>query len=154
MHDAMNPCQNCGKANSPETNFCRFCGTKFVYRQGVAENPYDYTAPRPYAWKTDEFDSRKTTPGVLNPAGQPYRPAALASPHAQPLAPYANQQLDANYRCPRCGSSYFPVIDRRISTAGWIVFSVLLVTTVIFFWVGLCLKENVMICPACRSKLS
>jgi hypothetical protein len=45
-------------------------------------------------------------------------------------------------------------MDRRVSTAGWIVFSVLLVTTVIFFWVGLLMKEDVAICPMCRSKLS
>ena len=153
MHDAMNPCQNCGKVNSAETNYCRFCGTKFVYRQAVMENPYDYTAPRPYSWKTDELDPRNTAPAVNVPPNH-FRPAALANSYAQPLAPYLNQQLDANYRCPKCGSSYFPVIDRRISTAGWIVFSVLLVTTIIFFWIGLLMKEDVTICPACRSKLN
>lgn len=148
----MNPCQNCGKVNSPETNYCRFCGTKFVYRQAVMENPYDYTAPRPYSWKTDEFDSRNTTPAVNAPPNQMYRPAPLAT-YGQPLAPYLNQPLDGNYRCPRCGSSYHPVIERRISTAGWITFSVLLVFTIVFFWIGLLLKEDVAVCPACRSKL-
>lgn len=162
----MNPCQNCGKLNSAETNFCRFCGTKFMFQQPVTDNPYDYPAPRPYAWKTDEFqtqnEARKTGPAEraqpqttqFRPPNQNYRPAALANQYAQPLAARPGFAVDGNYHCPRCGSSYLPVIDRRISTAGWIVFSALLVTTLIFFWIGLLLKEDVAICPVCRSRVS
>ena len=35
------------------------------------------------------------------------------------------------YRCPNCGTSALPVIERRISTAGWIVFSLLLLAVLI-----------------------
>lgn len=162
----MNPCQNCGKLNTPETNFCRFCGTKFMFQQRVTKNPYDYPAPRPYAWKTDEFQTenepRKTAPvdraqsltGQINSPNQNYRPAALPAQYGRPMARQPNFAVDGNYRCPRCGSSYLPIIDRRISTAGWIVFSALLVTTLIFFWIGLLLKEDVAICPVCRSRVS
>src|SRR4051794_21036932 len=69
----MNPCQNCGKLNTPETNFCRFCGTKFVVQAPMPDNPYDYAAPRPYAWKTDEFQTQN----------EPRQTAAINSP--QPL---------------------------------------------------------------------
>jgi len=169
----MNPCQNCGKLNTPETNFCRFCGTKFLVQQiPINNSPYDYTAPKPYAWKTDEFpaqnESRQTRPAErpepatqqFNRVNQNYRPAPLA--FQQPpnlyegarIVPGANYAIDPNYHCPRCGSSYLPVIDRRISTAGWVVFSCLLVFTVIFFWIGLLMKEDVAICPVCRTKLS
>jgi hypothetical protein len=47
-----------------------------------------------------------------------------------------------------------PIIERRVSTAGWIVFSVLLVFTLIFFWIGLCMREDVAVCPVCRSRLN
>ena len=149
----MNPCQNCGKINSAETNFCRFCGTRFVYRQSAMQDPVGYSAPRPYSWKTDEFDSRNTSPAVSTPLND-FGAAALAGSYARPVGLNVNQSLDGSYRCPRCGSSHFPMMERRISTAGWIVFSVLLVTTIIFFWIGLLMKEDAAICPACRAKVN
>ena len=160
----MNPCQNCGKLNTPETNFCRFCGTKFLVQQlPVLDNPYDYSAPRPYAWKTDEFqtqnEARKTIPidrvqqntDKFYQQDPNYRPAPLAY-QPNTLDARSNYAVDANYRCPKCGTSYLPVIERRVSTAGWIVFSALLVFTVIFFWIGLLMKEDVAVCPVCRWK--
>jgi RNA polymerase subunit RPABC4/transcription elongation factor Spt4 len=159
----MNPCQNCGKLNSPETNFCRFCGTKYVYQQTAPRNPYEHSSPRPYAWKTDEFQTQtepRPTEQVQAPT-QPFNPnlsnfkaAPLALQPQNQMAPGANYAIDPNYHCPRCGTSYLPIMDRRISTAGWIVFSCLLVFTVIFFWIGLLMKEDVAICPVCRSKVS
>src|SRR3954471_18544095 len=124
----MTPCQNCGKLNSPETNFCRFCGTKFMVQAPMPDNPYDYAAPRPYAWKTDEFqtqtEARKTEhinrvqpqTGAFNPNNIASRPAPLV--YSQP------QQFGQPYRCPHCMSQYPPRIERRISTAGWITFAV------------------------------
>jgi len=161
----MTPCQNCGKQNSAGTNFCRFCGTRYVFQEAPAtDHPYDHPAPRPYAWKTDEFQTQNEArstgsvqhqpTGAFMPPQQAYQPAQLASHHAGPLAARPNYAVDGNYHCPRCGSSYLPVFDRRVSTAGWIVFSVLLVTTLIFFWIGLLLKEDVAICPVCRSRVS
>ena len=32
--------------------------------------------------------------------------------------------MNYNYRCPRCGTHNFPLMTRKISTAGWIVFAV------------------------------
>jgi DNA-directed RNA polymerase subunit RPC12/RpoP len=53
------------------------------------------------------------------------------------------------YRCPHCGTQNLPIITRKISTPGWIVFAVLLFFTLIFFWIGLLMKEDVRICPVC-----
>lgn len=153
----MNPCQNCGKLNTPETNFCRFCGTKFMYRQAVPDDSYDYSAPRPYAWKTDEFqvqnEPRPTeiidrTPqrtGSFSEVNHNYGPAPLAYPHPQ--------SVGQPFRCPYCMSQYLPRIERRISTAGWITFSVLLVFFFPLFWIGLLLKEDVPVCQTCNSKI-
>jgi RNA polymerase subunit RPABC4/transcription elongation factor Spt4 len=166
----MNPCQNCGKLNTPATNFCRFCGTKVLQQaQPIpqANDPYDYSAPRPYAWKTDEFqtqnEARKTDsfnvrrPAANPPPNQQFRPAPLAFQQPQygaQMQPGGNYAIDPNYHCPKCGSSYLPIIDRRISSAGWITFALLLVFTLIFFWVGLLMKEDVVICPVCRWRLN
>ena len=153
----MNPCHNCGKLNAGESNFCRFCGTKFTFEQTAVDNPYDYSAPRPYSWKTDEFQTqnepRKTMSvdrpqQATNPfvgAAQNYQPQHLAYPKPQ--------QMVQPFRCPHCMSQFMPRIERRISTAGWITFAVLLVFFFPLFWIGLLIKEDVRICQSCNSKV-
>jgi RNA polymerase subunit RPABC4/transcription elongation factor Spt4 len=139
----MIQCQNCGQGNAPESQFCRFCGTRFVVRQEYSPQGETYRAPRPYAWKTDEYqthaDPRRTAPP--QPAG------------AQNLAPHESQYFAGNYRCPTCMSQFLPKVERRISTTGWIVFAVLLVVFFPLFWVGLLIKEDVHICPSCSTRL-
>ena len=122
------------------------------------DNPYDYSAPRPYAWKTDEFqtqnEARKTIPTdriksdteQFNQASQGYRPA--------PLMYQQNQQMGQPFRCQMCLSQFPPRVERRISTAGWITFAVLLVVFFPLFWIGLLIKEDVQICQSCNSKVN
>ncbi len=155
----MNPCQNCGKLNSPDTHFCRFCGSKFIAIQGqvMPQDPFDHTAPRPYAWKTDEFHSAneaRRTHGTgtvqphtrnIDPATQAFQPAPLA--YKQP------RQVGMPFRCPQCASQLMPYVERRISTAGWITFAVLLVFFFPLFWVGFLVKEDVAVCQTCRTKI-
>ena len=141
----MIQCQNCGQANASESQFCRFCGTKFlVPQQTPQQQPYGYQAPpRPYAWKTDEFqtqtDARRT---ASNP---PYG--------AQPLANRDPRYMSGSYRCPNCMSQFLPNIERRISTTGWVVFAVLRVVFFPLFWIGLLIKEDVQVCPTCKIRL-
>ena len=156
----MNPCQNCGKLNTPETNFCRFCGTKFNFQKPVMDNPFDYSAPRPYAWKTDEFQTQsearpqqRPTERVSPPTSQ-FNPSAHQNFQPAPLAYQQTRQMGQPFRCPRCMSQYLPRIERRISTAGWITFAVLLVFFFPLFWIGLLIKEDVQVCQSCNSKVS
>lgn len=148
----MVPCQNCGKLNSVETNFCRFCGTKFTVRPTVVDNPYDYSAPQPYAWKSDEFqthnEARRTHPT------SPIIPGTDQFAAAAPLVHQAARHMNQPFRCPRCMSHFPPRMERRISTAGWITFAVLLVFFFPLFWIGLLIKENVAICQSCSSKIT
>lgn len=140
----MIPCQNCGKVNTTETNFCRFCGTKFMVRQSVMENPYDYAAPRPYAWKTDEFQA----------SNEPRSTIPIDAPHgtAAPLVYQQSQPFGTPFRCQHCMSQFPPRIERRISTTGWVTFAVLLVVFFPLFWIGLLIKEDVQVCQSCNSK--
>jgi hypothetical protein len=145
-------CQNCGKTNSPESQFCRFCGSRIVLRQAVQE----YQQPRPYAWKTDEFQTQnearasQTADHVMTPQQQ-IAPQQFYAPVE--IGYRGPQDLSGNYRCPSCGTNYLPIVERRISPAGWITFTVLLVFTLVFFWIGLLLKEEVPICPICRRRV-
>lgn len=144
-------CANCRQTNDDGTNFCRSCGHRLALPQ--AQQPqenYDNT-PRPYMWKTDEFQvnppNQRTPPMKQFPVTPPpYQQQALG--HVQ------NSQFVAGYRCPRCGTQNLPYVTRQISTAGWITFAVLLVTTFIFFWIGLLLKEDVKVCPMCGYKFN
>lgn len=154
----MNQCQNCGQGNAVESQFCRFCGHRLAapetYPQQNQQSGYQYAPPRPYAWKTDEYQTQAERRVNPSPASQPLYSAGMPDSVRQPLAYSGPQYMAGNYRCPNCGTTTLPIVERRISTAGWITFALLLVFTFIFFWVGLLMKENVSVCPVCRATLS
>lgn len=151
---ATNQCTNCGQANAIESKFCRFCGYQLP-------DPYFQPADpmanhRPYSWQTDEFQTKAGTRSpratVENYPLAQFRPNVAPGP--QSLVQNAPRDISGNYRCPNCGTHYLPVIERRISTAGWITFALLLVFTFFFFWIGLLLKEDVSVCPVCKFRLN
>ena len=156
----MIKCQNCGNLNGAESHFCRFCGTKFnpvqpTPRPVPAQPPptYDYAPPRPYAWKTDEFttqnEARKTVGGTA-PIESLGSTSQFGNNQPRPLVYAGQQDLNQPYQCPHCGSRYLPRIERRISTGGWVTFAILLVAFFPLFWIGLLIKEDYKICPACQ----
>lgn len=140
----MIQCQNCGQGNAPESQFCRFCGTKFLVPQSIPQQNYGYQeAPRPYSWKTDEYQTQ----------AEARRTSGGASHAPQPLMNREPRFMSGNYRCPNCMSQFLPNIEKRISTTGWIVFAVLLVVFLPLFWIGLLIKEDVQVCPSCKVRL-
>jgi DNA-directed RNA polymerase subunit RPC12/RpoP len=74
------------------------------------------------------------------------RPARYVGDHDPPLR-------RRRFRCPYCGSTEIPVTRSRISTAGWIVLVVLLLVTIIFFWIGLLIKEEYRECYDCGMRV-
>lgn len=164
-------CNNCGQINAQESNFCRFCGTKMI---PISQNPiiqqplphangnnnnFEYAPPRPHVWKTDEFQLPDNKP---RPTQQINRVQPLANleaitnqnPRPQSLAHHQQNNLAYGYRCPRCASQLLPKIERKISTAGWVVFSIFLVMFFPLFWIGLLIKEDVRVCPVCNLKIN
>jgi len=169
----MQACANCGNLNSEESNFCRFCGTRAHSQLPTAQqghpfatqalgepppdqqnpqsgDPYNYSPPPPYSWKTDEFRTNNQARKTLNLPPQAFadRPPAPA-----PLASYHGGAVAGNYRCPNCGTTFLPRIERKISTAGWITFALLLVFIFPLFWIGLLIKEDQYVCPMCRRRV-
>lgn len=153
----MGQCSNCGQFNNPDANFCRFCGTKFLVQQQPAPQ-YDYSPPRPYSWQTDEFqtskpEARKTQQiNQVQPLNGQF-PVNNQNYGQQPLAYRQPQSLAGPYRCPRCHSNLHPRLERKISTGGWITFAVLLVFFFPLFWIGLLIKEDTHVCPACNMRV-
>lgn len=126
-------------------------------QQVAVQDPYAPPQPQPYGWKTDELrtynESRKT-----NATGHIHSQTSqfdAQSPQylAAPLAYQQPQQFGQPFRCPHCSSQMVPRMERRISTAGWVTFAVLLVVFFPLFWIGLLIKEDVPVCLACNSKL-
>jgi DNA-directed RNA polymerase subunit RPC12/RpoP len=159
---AMIKCQNCGNINTAASNFCRFCGTKFLLEQPAlqaerAPEKFEFDQPRPYAWKTDEFstqsEARKTFGGTaaIGSAGQ--TTGFGGGQQAQPVAYRPAEHMSQPYRCPHCMSQFLPRVERRISTGGWITFALLLVFFFPLFWIGLLVKEDVRLCPSCGHRV-
>lgn len=158
-------CQNCGQSNSSGSNFCRFCGSKFDQLQQTNGGNYEMAPPRPYAWKTDEFQikeqpSARETQQInrVRPLASPqqYANQQIASPpysSQQQIQPQYQNTLSNGYRCPYCNTNALPIITKKVSPAGWAVFTVLLVTTFILFWIGLLIQEERRICPACKMRV-
>lgn len=164
----MNQCQNCGRVNNYGSNFCRFCGTKFLVNQVSNQENFEAPPPRPYSWKTDEFQiadapprPKQKTINQVQPLPFQYPPQPSPRPvmrQQQPFQPplaYQNPQQGVGFgnNCPRCAGQ-FVKYERKISTAGWIVFAVLLVTFFPLFWIGLLIKEDVRVCQTCNFRLS
>ncbi len=152
---SMIQCQNCGKSNAPESQFCRYCGNRMAAPQ---PQNYDARPPRPYSWQTDEFQTQNEPRKGRSTSAHVQVPQQTGFPQQQPYGALQHsfngpQDLSGNYRCPHCGTNYLPVLERRISTAGWITFALLLVFTFIFFWIGLLIKEDVPVCPVCRQRV-
>lgn len=166
----MVQCQNCGNVNNYGSNFCRFCGTKMAVgappsqprqqqqqqQQQSQDQSYEYNPPRPYSWKTDEFQvptdakARKTQHEInrVQPLSNFNQPQPLVYQQQNTATPAYG------YRCPRCGTQNLPITSRKISTAGWVVFAVLLIFTFFFFWIGLLMKEDVKTCPVCGLQIN
>lgn len=160
----MAQCANCGQFNNAESNFCRFCGTRFLVNQPPPVQ--EFSAPRPYSWQTDEFQTskpgaRKTQqinqeqPVNVQFPGSNQNYQQYQQPQQQQIAFRQPQPLSGPYRCPRCMSNVLPRFERRVSTAGWVTFAVLIVATftIPICWIGLLIKEDTHTCPACQVRI-
>ena len=115
---------------------------------------YEYNPPKPYSWKTDEFQVQEAKPQQRKTQEiNRVQPLTNFSQQQQHLAYQQAPAMSHGYRCPRCGTQNLPHIERKISPAGWIVFVVLLVVFFPLFWVGFLMKEDVRVCPVCNLKV-
>lgn len=156
----MIQCQNCGQVNNYESNFCRFCGTKMASSESQRHlaAPYETQTPRPYVWKTDEFQLPENAAPKSRQINQVQLLANFTTaqnqfvpPLQQPMTHFRQPATPAGYgyRCPRCATQSFPYVTRKISNVGWVIFAIFLVVFFPLFWIGLLIKDEVRICPVC-----
>jgi hypothetical protein len=57
------------------------------------------------------------------------------------------------FECPFCGTHKMPEYEYSISTAGWIVFILLLFGCFPICWIGLLIRDAKSVCVRCRVAL-
>ncbi|HEY9282634.1 MAG TPA: LITAF-like zinc ribbon domain-containing protein [Pyrinomonadaceae bacterium] len=129
-------CQNCGQANAEIARVCRYCGTQLQRAAAGYATPAPPSSSYvpPHSWQSGALPQHQSQP---------------------PNAPQPMPQLSAtHFRCPYCGTDAPPIVARRISTGGWIVFAAMLIVCFPLFFIGLLIKEEYRQCGFCRASLS
>lgn len=173
----MVQCAKCGMQNVDGGKFCRFCGAAILQTSAGGGD-----TRRPYSWQSEEYPAldrtqdlpSQQTQVLPNPRPQyhqqpqyqqrpqqqqqtPPRTLHQQPQNAQPMAvfgqPQYPQQHYGHLYCNHCRMQVIPNMQRQISQAGWIVFAILLVTTVFFFWIGLLIREDATLCPNCKRRI-
>jgi hypothetical protein len=135
---------------------CPHCAHRFrlVEQEGstasdtASDTANEATLPANASPLADEKSTPKPPP-QSSPIGQtPANPyAATASPVA------AAAPVGGTYSCPYCQSTSPPLWKSEESQVGWIVFAILLVTTCIFCFAGLFIRDKFRVCSKCRVRL-
>jgi hypothetical protein len=63
------------------------------------------------------------------------------------------RESEGSFRCPFCQSNDLPIVQRRISTAGWVIFAVMLIACFPLCLIGLFVKEDYRVCRSCGFSL-
>ena len=86
---------------------------------------------------------------MSSPYGPPFHrpPQSFVPPPPVPAA----WPVPGVWTCPFCRFQGAPLVERKVSNAGWVVFIVLFFVTCVLCWIGLLMKEEVRRCPACRT---
>ncbi len=69
------------------------------------------------------------------------------------MAPFGGGVPQAYLPCPFCQYQGPPRMEKKISTAGWVVFGVLLWFCFPLCWIGLLMKEDKQLCGSCNNKV-
>jgi hypothetical protein len=94
--------------------------------------------------------------------------SAKAIPYAEPVASYQapnvviqmprdnpppSPRQSKGYECPYCHTDEYPIVKKQISTAGWVLFVVLLIACFPLCIIGLFITDTYRICGACGIRL-
>ena len=60
---------------------------------------------------------------------------------------------ELGFRCPFCQTKSPPIVRKQISTAGWVVFALLLIACFPLSIIGLFIKQEYRVCSSCGIKL-
>ncbi|MEW6733717.1 MAG: hypothetical protein AB1489_20485 [Acidobacteriota bacterium] len=139
-------CPQCSLINGVTDSRCQRCGTPLTMSgqlQQAAQNRQETAQtqqqPSPPQWQQ---------PYPPQPSPQQFITQPAMQPTLQPI-----QTGLPNFVCPYCRSQAL-LVRNRISTAGWIVFVLLIFFCLPLCWIGLLMKEEYRTCVGCGVKLN
>lgn len=105
-----------------------------------------------------QFVSRRLVrrlPRLPPPMQSPFAPTHLTPPSAPPppasgaFGPASSEPGAWTFRCPHCGSGEPAIRQWKVSTAGWVLFALLLLFCLPLCFLGLLLKYESLQCGTC-----
>lgn len=63
------------------------------------------------------------------------------------------RNVPVGFCCPYCRTTKLPKLQSKVSTVGWVIFTVLLLTTCVLSPIGLLVREYYRICSQCKITL-
>jgi DNA-directed RNA polymerase subunit M/transcription elongation factor TFIIS len=94
---------------------------------------------------TESYATRKRSPLASSPAA--------VTPGTAAAIPVSTPPPQAGFCCPYCQTKRPPTWKSEVSQVGWIVFAILLITTCVFCFVGLFIRDKYRICSQCKIRL-
>jgi hypothetical protein len=85
--------------------------------------------------------------------GRDTRQAVQVNVHVERDEERRPRRRRSGFRCPYCGSTARPIVRRQVSGAGWAVFVLLLIFTILFCFLGLFITEDVYTCRDCGARV-
>lgn len=130
---------------------CPKCGSKFP--DGSAKCQWCGEPAPAGTGQPSEVAAGPAPPSALSPniPSPPMTPSSTAAP---PLP--TTQSPAPRYNCPFCEYQGPPIVSKKISSSGWILFAVLLLVCVPLCWLPFVLdgcKEEVRKCSGCGARL-
>lgn len=131
-------CPKCGTANAPHNFACDKC-------REILPSVHSSTggaSSMPYAQPTATAQSSPFAAPPPTASAPLYSPPAYVSPQA------------GVFHCPVCGTTAPPVVTKKISNEGWIVFAAMIIFCFPLFFIGLLMKQDVRVCSVCNAQYS
>lgn len=133
-------CANCGQMNEVAASNCIRCGST-IFNLPSQSGGVVPAKPDP--------------PLFVHQQPEPPRFDIFNPPVAPPVPMAASPGMGfVTGCCPFCATTYPPIVQRQVSTGGWVTFAVLFIFCLPLFWIGLLMKESRLICSVCRRQLA
>ncbi len=133
---------------------CPHCAHRFK----IVESESAHSVARTPTADYDSSDAATAPPrqSPVGPANAGFSSTPSAHASYQPVSQPADKigvYPGGTYRCPYCQTTDPPIWKSEVSTVGWIVFAVLLVSTCFLCFIGLFIRDRYRICSRCRVRL-
>ena len=156
----MNFCSNCRQANDAGQNYCRYCGAPLAQPQRQPGGFPPNQSPKPYSWASPSSPLHNVVKGPeqseepqrVQPLPPIYQPPAVQFGQDTNNVPLGNHQYNG-YHCPRCGTNALPIVKSKVSGGGWAVLILMIFFCFPLFFIGLLMREETRVCPACLTQI-